>query len=77
MTFEEWTKTGKRVESVAPECDINQPGYVYEGGFIVIDPAGGFFMPICQDEFRANTLPDAERILWDEWVKHECGWAAT
>jgi hypothetical protein len=74
VTFEEWRHTREyREDAFAAECNWAGPVYAYDGGFIGIDPLGGLTIPICNQEFHFYTLDEAERCLWEEWVRDEFG----
>jgi hypothetical protein len=74
MTFEQWRATGEyREDAFAAECNWAGPVYAYDGGFIGVDLLGGLTVPICSMEYHFDRLADAERCLWDEWVKDEAG----
>ena len=73
MTFQEWqaTREGPRIlpSDEAGTYDGAQ-GYLYDGGFIVID-GDRFMVPMPQSEETFATLAEAEAYLWAEWCDGE------
>lgn len=73
MTFEQWQATRRFVlEMTSDEADLNEgaAGWVYSAGY-VLRTRKGFRVPLWHDEHDFDTLKEAERFLWKEWVMPE------
>lgn len=80
MTFEQWQKTGRTIDSDFSHLIDNAYGYVpdncvgarmYDPGVIACIGDGTFFTHVERSEY-SGALADVERALWDEYAEREC-----